>query len=235
MKRLLIFLLGSILLTGCTTTISNTVHHSIKNTPESKTPKKIIVLPANVVVSELTASGVTEEVPDWSEQGKRFVEKYVDEVVRGRPDVIMAELPEFNPAEQEKIDQHVALYDLVSGNALMLRNQEAWNNIREKEGYTLGDGLSFLCEKTDAELVLIVVGRDFISSGGRKTTTFFAAALGVYIPLGRSLLHAGVVDLKTGNILWMNTSVSETESLNQEEDAKDMVAKVFSEYMEDKQ
>lgn len=233
MKKLLILLIGSFLATGCATTVSNTVHHTVRNTPETETPKHLIVLPANVVVSELTAGGVVEEVPEWSAQGKRFVEKYVDQILRKRKNVIREAVPVLTAEEQENVDQHVALYDLVSGNALAFSHHAAWKNIREKQGYTLGKGLSFLAEKTDAELVLIVVGRDFISSGGRKTASFFAAALGVYVPLGRSILHAGVVDLKTGNILWMNTNMSETESLNDEEDSRFMVEKVFSEYMED--
>lgn len=235
MKRLpLILLLSSFLFTGCATTVSNTVHHTVRNTPEIKAPKHLIVLPANVVVNELTASNVAEEVPDWSAQGKRFVEQYVDGMVKKRQDIIVETLPELTPEEQENIDQHVALYDLVSSNALAFSQHAAWKNIREKEGYTLGQGLSFLAEKTAAETVLIVVGRDYISSGGRKTASFFAAALGVYLPLGRSLLHAGVVDLKTGNILWMNTSMSETDSLNNEIGAKRLVEKVFSDYMKAK-
>ncbi len=224
-------MLTGLLLTGCATTVSNTVHHSIKSSPEKGKNHILVFLPVDITIKELTASGMAEEVPEWTEQGKAMVEKQVNKLIASRPDMVFTPLPDLSPEEHDILDQHVALYHQVAGNALAYGNQEAWKNIRENEGYTLGNGLNFLSDKTKADAALIISGIDLISSGGRQVTAFFGAALGVYVPLGVTVLHAGVVDFKTGHILWMNTSQSESLSLKDDQGAKQMVETVFAGYM----
>ncbi len=231
MKRQLFILLISMVITGCTTTLSNTVHHSVSQSPELKKPKKLIVLPVDVVINEVTASGKVEEVPSWSEKGRRLVEGYVNNVLNDMQTIDLIAVPELSDAQQTLLNQHIALYNVVSLNALTFRNHAAWKSLREKEGYSLGKGLAFLYDKTDADAALIVIGQDFIASTGRKTAAVFAAVLGGVVTMGRAVLHAGVIDLKTGNILWMNTSTSDSLSLNKENDTESMVTNVFKTYM----
>jgi hypothetical protein len=232
MKRLLLLLLASALLfNGCSRTLSNAVHHSVKETQQQK-ERKIVFLPVDVSVEELTASGLTEEVPEWSEQGTVIVDSAVKNIIRSRKEITMVTMPAVNDEEQAVIDQHIALYDLVAGNALAYSNHPAWKDLRDKQGYTLGKGLAFIRERCDADAALMVIGRDYISSAGRKTTAILFAALGAYVPLGRAILHAGVIDLETGDILWMNTSFSEALSLKEEKEAREMVDMVFDKYME---
>jgi len=49
-----------------------------------------------------------------------------------------------------------------------------------------------------------VLGSDFISSGGRRAAFIAGLALGVVMPLGQSFVTAGIVDLTTGDVLWMS-------------------------------
>lgn len=232
MKRIWLILLAFTLCTGCSRTISNAVHHSVKETPKQDKEWKIVFLPVDVAVKELTASGVTEEVPEWSDQGTTIVEKAIINIVNARKDITMVTMPAVDDREQEIVDQHMALYGLVAGNALAFSNHAAWKDLREKQGYTLGKGLTFIREKCDADAALMVIGRDYISSSGRKTTALLFAALGAYVPLGHTILHAGVVNLESGNVLWMNTSFSDALSLKVEKDARQMVNLVFDKYME---
>ncbi|MGB5260023.1 MAG: hypothetical protein WBO34_05800, partial [Gammaproteobacteria bacterium] len=49
---------------------------------------------------------------------------------------------------------------------------------------------------------------DVVTTAGRKTTAFVGAMFGIAIPLGHSVLIAGLVDFSTGDLLWMNHEVS---------------------------
>lgn len=84
----------------------------------------------------------------------------------------------------------------------------AWHFKAEHFDYTLGDGLGFLKEKYDLDAGLIISGEDVVSSSGRKTTAVLGAMFGVAIPLGHSILMGGLVDFRTGDLLWLNHVVS---------------------------
>lgn len=231
MKRLILLLFACFIFSGCASSISNTVHHSVKNQPQKTMPKTLLMLPVDITIKELTASGLTEEVPEWTKQGKAIVNKLVREHLSNKANITLQTLPEMSDQTTEIVDQHVALYDQVAANAHYFGKHEAWKEFREKEGYTLGNGLASLKDQVNADAVLIITGADFISSSGRQGLAILAAMGGSSIRMGHSILHAGVVDMDTGNLLWMNTSFSQTYSLNKEEQAKHMVDTVFENYM----
>ncbi|MCP3876049.1 MAG: hypothetical protein GY699_23235 [Desulfobacteraceae bacterium] len=228
MKRLLAVLFSFLLFIGCTATSPIVVHPVSEKKPSENKPKKILFLPVDIRIYELTAGGITEEVPAWSEKGKLFIEKTVREYFTGHSDSVLLKYPEFTIEHQKLLDQYVSLYGLVAANALNFKNHKAWEEFRKKGRYTLGNGLSFLGEISDADAVLIVEGKNYISTTGGKAASFFSAVLGVYAPSGRSILHAGIVDIKTGDILWMNTNMDEKLPLNNEKNARAMVDTVFS-------
>jgi hypothetical protein len=56
------------------------------------------------------------------------------------------------------------------------------------------------------------------------------ALLGVVIPGGVSYLTAGVVDLKSGDLLWLNYEQDQGTDLREAKDADTLLRKVFSTY-----
>jgi hypothetical protein len=89
-----------------------------------------------------------------------------------------------------------------------LPGNSAWSFKSEHFDYTLGSGLSFLKTRYGVDAGLIILGEDVVTTGGRKAMAFLAAAGGVYIPLGHSMLVGGLVDFETGDLLWLNHVVS---------------------------
>ena len=84
---------------------------------------------------------------------------------------------------------------------------------------------------------MFVVGADNISSGGRKAamvaTAIFAALIGVYVvPVGApAFVSTGVVDLESGDILWLNYDLSVgSRDLRDAGDAAKMVSNIFDEF-----
>jgi hypothetical protein len=135
--------------------------------------------------------------------------------------------PRFSEEEKSILDQHTALYGLVAGTAFSFRNVPAWEHKRKRPDYTIGNGLAYLSNKAEADAAIFVTGEDYVSSGGRKAAFVLAALFGAITLMGHSQLHAGIVDLRTGNVLWSNTAVSEEWSLKSESGAKTMVDHVF--------
>jgi hypothetical protein len=83
-------------------------------------------------------------------------------------------------------------------------DMDAWAHKKNEFDYTVGPGLAFLRAQTGADAALIVLGSDYISSGGRRAAFVAGLLLGVVMPLGQSFITAGIVDLTSGDVLWMS-------------------------------
>jgi hypothetical protein len=201
---------------------------------ESGAPEKSALLIApDVVVSEISAGGVVEKIPEWTRQASRNVANSLRRVGLG-PDLKLAELPPLSDAEQHALDQHVALYNVVAANVHTnsVSGGELWEK-RLKSGltdYTVGPGLAFLADKTGADTALVVIARDAESSGGRKAMFVFGAMFGVGIPMGQSFVVAGLIDLRSGRVLWQSFDRSVSSDLRVADDADKLVQGLFKSY-----
>lgn len=194
-------------------------------------PKKLLFIPPDVRVSEISAGGVVEEVPEWTRKANGYMHDGFAALSRDLR-MTTVEPPKLAKDQQDLLDQHIALYDVVAGNAFSMgRNPDAaWEHKRRDFDYTLGPGLAFMAEQSGADAAVFIVGADFNSTSGRKAAMVVGALLGIAIPGGISYLTAGVVDLKTGNLLWLNYELDQSSDMREAKDADQMLHKVFSSY-----
>ena len=196
-------------------------------------PKKVVVLPIDIKVVEVTAGGVEENVPDWSKEASRSVFKAVSAVLAEQAGMKELTAPQFSGASAANFDEHLALYKLVVNTAARI----PWEHKAKRFDYGIGSGLRAVAEQTGADAAIMVYGRDYASTAGRK-----ARAVVGHIPivnvftgpapqLGHSFIHVGVVDLRTGDLLWMNSEYREgSTNLRDPNDAAKMVTAVFGWY-----
>jgi hypothetical protein len=201
-------LIITLLLAGCAATPSAKLHYSITQEPGSRPLQQIVLLPVDVDVYELSAGGVKEEVPEWSNTAETNIRNALL-VAKGAGGTCCTtrrvDTSSLTPAEREILEEHLALFNRVATNAML---NTAWHFKAEHFDYTLGDGLGFLKEKYGLDAGLVITGEDVVSSSGRKTTAVLGAMFGVAIPLGHSILMGGLVDFSTGDLLWLNHVVS---------------------------
>lgn len=196
-------------------------------------PKKVVVLPIDIKVVEMTAGDVEETVPDWSKEASRSVFKAVSAAIARQPGMKEIAAPQLASATAANVDEHLALYKLVVNTAA----RTSWQHKAKHFDYGIGSGLRALAEQTGAEAAIMVYGRDYASTSGRK-----ARAVAGNIPivniftgpapqLGHSFIRVGVVDLRTGDLLWMNSEYREgSTNLRDLNDAAKMVDAVFDWY-----
>lgn len=199
-------------------------------------PKKILILPADVLVRELSAGGMLEKVPEWTKQSSENLTQAMAELGKSSGKFVIADLPALTPEEQEKIDQVISTFMTVGVTAhnMLLMGGDAWAHKRKEFDYTLGPGLAFLKQKTGADAAILMAGDDIVSTGGRKAAMIFAAAFGIGLPAGRSVALSSVVDLETGNLLWMHFDQSMAKDLKDFASAKEMVAEIMAKYPNEK-
>jgi len=232
--RVLIFalLMAVAAFTGCA--LPNTyLAKPIGNPEPAPLPRKILLIPAEVNVIEVSAGGVPEEVEEWSRQASQNLVDAIRREARNGARFEIVELPELNPWEQDILKTHLAMYELVvsSVNEYGLSTDTVWKKRAPELHFTVGPGLSFLQEKTGATAAMFIVGEDSVLTGGRLL--LMAATVFMFgfpaVPPGHSYFAAGVVDLGTGDLLWHNFDWNiARRDLRKAEDANGLVAEVLA-------
>ncbi len=190
------------LLTAC-------VERGAKLGTHAKPPERVRVLlmPPDVELSELTAGGLEEPKAEWSEAATRHVVKALTKLLRGREDTLIV----YRPPEEGSTDWHdytqlmklsdavsssVMLHGYVPGLALPTKGEEL--------DWTLGSGVEVLRRNHAADYALFVFLRDSYATGGRRAYMFVSALFGVYVPGGIQVGYASLADLRTGELVWFN-------------------------------
>jgi len=228
-----LILLAALLLVGCQTFPKHKVHYTLLEKKAAELPNDVLLMPLDIRVKEMSSGGLEEEVPEWTIQALAHMQAELDGNASNRGNLNIIQLPAVTKEQQALIEQHTALYQTVAFSALWFTQNPlpAWQHKAKKFDYTLGSGLSFLAEQTGADTALFVSGEDVISSSGRKATMVFAAAFGVAIPLGRTVVISSLVDLRTGDILWLNYDINvDDTTLLEREDTAAVLDKLFTDY-----
>jgi hypothetical protein len=179
----------------------------------TSTTKRIVFVPPDVQLSELTFGGVLEPRADWTDTAKGFIDKGLRaHFAKTNAEVVDAQL-----ASAREV-QLVKLYDAVGGAILthLYNDQLQLPNKGDALDWTLGPGAGELRDRYGADYALFVLLRDSYSSPGRQAAQVFGALLGVGISGGIQVGVASLVDLRTGNIVWFNRLISTTGDLRTE-------------------
>lgn len=208
------------------------VHYKLLD-KASVLPTKVVVLPVDVEVYEVTAGDVSEEVPEWSAEAGRNVLKALSETIKSEKSLSEVAFPRLAPAGTANVDEHIALYKLV---AKTVDNNELEHKTKRFD-FSIGPGLNALQRETGADAAIMIYGRDYVSTAGRKAKAVLGniplvnAVTGPAPRLGRSWVGVGLIDLRTGDLLWLKSeSRGATSNLRDVADAQDLVRSIFDAY-----
>ena len=230
-------LLCVIAVAGCATG-QTSVHREITAASQRGLPKKVLLLPVEIRVHEVSAGGVVEKVDAWSDTASGNAVRYVRHVAVGRGAFELVESPALSPEDKAQLDQHIALYEVVAGSAYLSRASSigVWKERAGNFDYTLGPGLEPLAEHTGIDAAMIVIGSDYISTAGRKAAMVMGVLVGALagVPIvpqgGISFVSVGVVDMRTGNLLWFGTDQSSATDFRNERGLHQMLDRMFQTY-----
>lgn len=211
-------------LSACaTTTETHRTHASIRHVQTLENAGTYTQAPVRAKIYELTASGTLEERPDWSAQATESILAAANDKLGQHMKSDALAWPDLTEQEQALVSQHIALYTALA-NAQNIKGASAeWRKRFEKQDMSVGSGLSFLREKTNADWLIITTGAQAKSTGGRMAVMLLAAAAGVAIPTGQAHIEVAVLELKTGNVLWRNAAISTTSHLTDRNGASTMM------------
>lgn len=174
---------------------------------ESLRGQKILLFRPSVWVGSQSTGGMDEPNADWTDQArghllaelKRQQINFSNEIVE-EPDLVGldATILSSHRALFGSVASSVVQYQFFKGNRLPTRKKKAFD-------WTLGEGTRRIAELTGARYGLFVNTRDSYGSFGRKAFQILAAGLvGAGVKSGVHKGYAGLVDLQTGHLVWLN-------------------------------
>ncbi|WP_033926537.1 hypothetical protein [Sphingomonas sp. 35-24ZXX] len=172
--------------------------------------KTILVLRPSVRVAEQSTGGLPEPRAEWTDQARRNIDAALVELQRQLGNTVIA-APETYGEDARRVAEHLALFGAVSeaviqyqffvGNRLPTKKRD---NKAGQFDWSLGSDVAKLPGADEADYALFIVTNDHYGSTGRKMLQIVGLVAGVGVTSGLHAGYAGLVDLKTGHLLWLN-------------------------------
>lgn len=167
---------------------------------------KVAVLRPDIHVGSLGTGGVAEANVDWTVSARGFIADALkqNEKVNG---VVLTFPDEPTGEDLQYLADYRALFTAVA-NAIMTHKLFGGEHLPTKKeafDWTLGDGTQRISDMMGADYALFLYTNDAYGTAGRKVASLLLAGLaGVYVAPGVHIGYAGLVNLHTGEVVWLN-------------------------------
>jgi hypothetical protein len=202
--RQILLVIVALALAGCQTMANSQITELKRPTGHSR----IVLMPLDVELSELTAGGLKEPKADWTTQAKQYLTQALQAEKAARA-LSFVEFDEDKIASdrREEINQFSKLHGAVGVTILLNQYGVKLPTKQGKFDWTLGDSVRALRTEYDGDYAMFVFVRDSYASAGRAAVMVAGALIGIGIPGGTQVGFVSLVDLETGNIVWFNRLV----------------------------
>ncbi|WP_326524042.1 hypothetical protein [Sphingomonas sp.] len=172
-------------------------------------PVRILVFRPDVRVGEQTTGGLNQPNADWTAAARQHIADALDAARPGGAQALKP-MPELEGEDGKLLADYRALFRAVT-DAVVSHKLFAGNRLPTKRAefnWTLGPGVARLGEIGGGDYGLFLFTNDSYGSAGRKAAQVMGLLFGAYIPSGVHVGYAGLVDLKTGELVWINADVA---------------------------
>lgn len=195
--------------------------------------QKILLFRPSVWVGEQSTSGLPEPNADWTSQSRSLLAAEISRRQGEFQNELVAE-PELVGSDAQLFSSHKALFSSVAGavqtyqffpgNRLPTRKNRAFD-------WSLGGETGRIAELTGARYGLFISTHDEYGSTGRKVFQFLAAGLaGVSVKSGVHIGYAGLVDLQTGELVWLNADLEMGGDVRASDGVRKRVAQLLEDF-----
>ncbi len=199
--------------------------------------KKILLFRPAVSVGAQSTGGMFEPNADWTDKARANIEAAL---ARRQADLgnIVVVAPEVVGTQAELVQEYTNLFGAVAGAVVSYQffvgNRLPTKKRDNKSGvfdWSLGEGVRDLPGAQDADYAIFIYNKDAYGSTGRKILQIVALlGPGLGVTSGEHLGYAGLVDLKTGDLVWLNADSAMGGDVREPEGAEKRVAQLLEEF-----
>ena len=206
-------------LAGCVTR----THSQIETLKRPSADSRILLMPLDVELSEVTAGGLKVLNAEWTQQALKHMGEAIRSETAGHGVRFIDHIEDATTDPREL--QIAALHGAV-GQAILVHKFLPQGELPSKQGkfdWSLGPEVRRLRDRFGADYALFLFMRDSYTSGGRAAVMIVAALFGAPMQGGSQLGFASLVGLDTGNVVWFNVVARSEGDLRTPEPARETV------------
>ncbi len=211
-KPLVLLIMLLFFLSGCATVdfTKKGVHYQER----ASGIQSIAVLPVDFKIYQINASGVPEEMDEWSHNIKEMIQNNLKDSLNGRNlSIKFIDDQKLKSMGYDTWLSQKGLFEAIAASALnhAYPGGNGFESKIKNFDYTMGPDIQQLSSFTGADALLFIYGFDSVRSTGRFwMEALQGAVLGVYYNYF-SGLEMGLVDAHTGEVLWFKANNSGQE------------------------
>lgn len=194
-------------------------------------PLKIVVFRPDVSVGSQSTGGLDEPNADLTTQARDALTKSLEGALKARSgDMVL--MPELAGDDAVLLANYRSLFKAVT-DAVVAHRLFKGNRLPtklDKFDWTLGPGVAKLAELGGGDYGLFFLTHDSYGSAGRKAAQIVGAMFGAYIKSGVHIGYAGLVDLKSGELVWINADLAMGGDVREAEGADKRVQQLLEDF-----
>lgn len=168
---------------------------------------RIVLMRPAVRVGAQSTGGMFEPNADWTIQARQFIGDALKRCQsRLGNEVIIYD--EGATGENSLATEYTNLFGALADSVIeyqFFRGNRLPTKVRNNPfDWSMGSGISNLLSLKSADYALFINTRDAYGSTGRKALQIVGLLAGVAVISGEHLGYAGLIDLKTGELVWLN-------------------------------
>ena len=199
--------------------------------------KTILVFRPVVSVGAQSTGGMFEPNADWTDKARKNIDVALAARQAGLGNIVVA--PPGSYGDQARlVNEYTTLFSAVAssvieyqffkGNRLPTKKRDNKLDIFD---WSLGEGVRNLPGASAADYALFIYNKDAYGSTGRKILQVVALlGPGIGVKSGEHAGYAGLVDLKTGDLLWLNADGSMGGDVRDADGAHKRVGQLLEEF-----
>lgn len=194
---------------------------------------KILLMRPAIKVGAQSTGGMFEPNADWTTQARENIGAALT-VAQGRlgNTVIVADEP-VGP-DAAIVADYRALFAVLADSVIRYQffpgNRLPTKKRKGAFDWTMGPGVAAIGKGTGADYALFLLTEDQYGSTGRKMLQLFAAMAYVSVKSGEHKGFAGLVDLKTGDLVWLNADLQMGGDVRSPDGAAKRVAQLLEDF-----
>lgn len=198
--------------------------------------KSLVILEADVELSELLAGGVEEPRMEWTQAAEKHINAAIQQDLRTRsirllPRADVSAHPDLSSIKQVELLAQTVGFSIIR---FQISPNFRLPTKRDSFDWTIGSGARKLKSAYGADYAILTFVRDSYASSGRKAMAVIgllasvATGVNVTASTGQRVGYTMLVDLSTGKVVWVNFMASGGGDLRNEDDAKKVVKQMLT-------
>ncbi|MFW2830632.1 hypothetical protein [Sphingomonas sp. ID0503] len=168
---------------------------------------RVVLMRPNIRVGEQSTGGLGEPNADWTNTARANISEALRAVQAGLGNSVV-EYDEGMSGEGGVMTQYSQLFSAVAGSVITYQffpgNRLPTKKRKGSFDWSIGTDVGKLRSLEGADYALFITTNDQFGSTGRKVLQVFAMMGGISVTSGVHAGYAGLVDLRSGELVWLN-------------------------------